>query len=81
MKTERLIPAGQTFGAWSVDSGPRVWNDRNIWTEINDRFHAAEVEVASALLRRYLEHTATVLADSLRAQVDFRGDGQYDLGS
>ncbi|MEC5324855.1 hypothetical protein [Aurantimonas sp. A3-2-R12] len=35
---------------------------------------------AAWLLRRYLEYTATILADNLRAPVEFRGDGHYDLG-
>ena len=31
-------------------------------------------------MRRYLEYIATVLADNLRASVEFRGDAHYDLG-
>ena len=35
---------------------------------------------AAALLRRYLEYISAVLADNLRAQVEYRGDASYDLG-
>jgi hypothetical protein len=39
-----------------------------------------KVPVAAALLRRYLEYISAVLADNLRAKVDYRGDANYDLG-
>ena len=79
MKTENLISRSQLFGGWNVDSGPRVWNDNDIWTEIQNELENDEVPKAAQLLRRYLEYTATILADNLRANVEFRGDGQYDL--
>lgn len=31
-------------------------------------------------MRRYLEYTAVILADNLRARIEFRGDADYDLG-
>ncbi len=34
MKTEGLIQHSQLFGGWSVESGPRVWDDQDIWSEI-----------------------------------------------
>ncbi|MBC2741228.1 hypothetical protein [Thiobacillus sp.] len=39
-----------------------------------------DVPRAAALLRRYLEYISAVLADNLRAQVEYRGDASYDLG-
>lgn len=80
MKTENLIAKSQLFGGWSVEFGPRIWDDQDIWTEINQQLDKNDVPRAAWLLRRYLEYIATVLADNLRAQVEFRGDGQYDLG-
>lgn len=80
MKTEGLIVRSQSFGGWTIDSGPRVWDDHDIWTEIQNELDKDDVAKASWLLRHYLEYTGTILADNLRARVEFRGDGHYDLG-
>jgi hypothetical protein len=80
MKTENLISGSQSFGGWTVDSGPRVWDDHDIWSEIQNELAKNDVPQAAWLLRRYLEYTAVILADNLRARIEFRGDGQYDLG-
>ncbi len=80
MKTENLISRSQSFGGWTVDSGPIVWDDHDIWTEIQSQLEKEDVPKAAWLLRRYLEYTATILADNLRTPVEFRGDGHYDLG-
>lgn len=79
MKTENLIEKSQLFGGWNVDTGPRVWNDQDIWAEISDELGNDNVERAASLLRRYLEYVANVLADSLRVHIEFRGDGNYML--
>lgn len=80
MKTEGLIQKGQFFGGWNIETGPRIWDDTDIWTEIQDALDKDEVPRAAALLRRYLEYISAVLADNLRAQVEYRGDASYDLG-
>jgi ABC-type lipoprotein export system ATPase subunit len=80
MKTESLIKNGQFFGGWHIDTGPRIWDDKDIWGEIDEALAKDNVPVASALLRRYLEYISAVLADNLRAKVDYRGDANYDLG-
>lgn len=80
MKTENLISASQSFGGWTVDSGPRVWDDHDIWPEIQNELAKDDVAKAAWLLRRYLEYTAFILSDYLRARIEFRGDGHYDLG-
>ncbi len=80
MKTEGLIVHSQSFGGWTVDAGPRVWDDHDIWTEIQGELDNDDVAKAAWLLRHYLEYSATILADNLRARVEFRGDGHYDLG-
>lgn len=63
-----------------MDAGPRVWDDHDIWTEIQNALDKNDVEKAAWLLRRYLEYTAPILADNLRVPTEFRGDGRYDLG-
>ena len=80
MRTEGLIKKGQFFGGWNVNIGPRIWDDTDIWTEIDAALVKNDVPRAAALLRRYLEYIATVLADNLRAKVEYRGDANYDLG-
>ena len=80
MKTEALIQKGQFFGGWNIDTGPRIWDDKDIWTEIQEALDKDNVPRAAALLRRYLEYISVVLADNLRAKVEYRGDASYDLG-
>lgn len=79
MKTENLIARSQLFAGWTVESGPRIWDDNDIWTEIQSELDKDDIAKAAWLLRRYLEYTATILADNLRAPVEFRSDGRYDL--
>ena len=80
MKSENLIDRSKTFGSWTVDSGPRIWDDHDVWTEIQAELDKENVPTAAALLRRFLEYTAGILADNFRAPVKFRGDGRYALG-
>lgn len=80
MKSDGLALATQTFGDWSIEVGPRVWDNVQIWEEIEEETVQANIELAAHLLRFYLEHVAYGLADGLRAKVEFHGGGQYDLG-
>ena len=82
MRTEGLIAgrAAVQFRCWNVDEGPNCWDDRDIWTELGDHLKRSDVRAAAALLRHYLEYTATELCHRLRAPVAFRGDAQYELG-
>ena len=80
MKTENLISRSQLFGGWSVELGPRIWDDQDIWTEIQQELSKNDIAKGAWLLRRYLEYISTVLADNLRASIEFRGDAHYDLG-
>jgi len=80
MKTEGLIDRSQSFGGWTINTGPRVWDDKDIWMEIKSELEKDDVAKAAWLLRHYLEYTATILADNLRASVEYRSDGRYDLG-
>jgi len=80
MRAENLIVGSKTFGGWTVETGPRVWDDHDVWTEIQAELDKGNVPTAAALLRRFLEYNAEILADNFRAPVKFRGDGRYDLG-
>lgn len=80
MRTEKLISRSQSFSGWTVDFGPRVLDNHDVWAEIQAELAEDNVARAAWLLRRYLEYIAAILADNLRAQVEFRGDARYDLG-
>ena len=66
MRTEGLIGGRSAvqFKGWSVDHGPTRWDDRDVWTEIDDYLTKNDVRAAAALLRHYLEYSATILAFS-----------------
>ncbi len=80
MKTEGLVNNSKSFGGWHVKTGPRVWDDHDIWTEIQNELGKDDVAKAAGLLRRFLEYTSIILADNLRAPIEFKGDGNYGLG-
>ena len=80
MKTEGLIKNSQFFGGWNVETGPRIWDDTDVWDEIQDALDKNDVPHAAWLLRRYLEYISAILADYLRAKVEYRSDARYDLG-
>lgn len=80
MKTEGMIEHSQSFCGWTVDTGPQVWDDQDIWTEIQDSLDQYDIPKAAWLLRRYLEHIAIILADNLRVRIEYRSDGNYNLG-
>ncbi|MQW61598.1 AAA family ATPase [Sinorhizobium meliloti] len=82
MKSEGVIK-GRNFAhfrTWTVDLGPTEWDDRDVWTELEEHLARNEVRAAAALLRHYLEHFAKEACDRLRASVEFRGDAQFALG-
>ncbi len=82
MKTERVIGARAfaQFRRWSVDHGPTEWDDRDVWTEIDDYLSKNDVRSAAALLRHYLEYASSEICHRLRVPVEFRGDAQHQLG-
>lgn len=80
MRSEGLVRRSQSFSGWSVDTGPQIWNDKDVWTDIGEALDKEDVGRAAHLLRRYLEHIGTALCHGLRASVPFRADAKYDLG-
>ena len=80
MKTENLIQDNKIFDGWNVDSGPNVWDDQDIWSEIQIELDKNNTPKAAGLLRYYLEYIAPILADNLRARIEFRGDANYSFG-
>ena len=82
MKTAGLIgsKSSKFFKNWCVENGPSEWDDRDVWTEIDEEIKENNIREAASLLRYYLEFVSFETCHLLRAQVEFHGDGQFDLG-
>jgi hypothetical protein len=68
------------FHSWTVDTGPLVESNVEIWEEISAALAKGKVEAAAAALRHHLEYASRHLADSLGARPVFKSDGNYELG-
>ena len=82
MKSAGLITAktALAFHSWTVDTGPLVESNVEIWDEIAAALAKGKVEAAAAGLRHHLEYASRHLADHLGARPVFRADGDYELG-
>lgn len=82
MKSEGLIKGKNAthFRTWTVDLGPKEWDDNDVWADIEAFLEKENVQGAAALLRHYLEHFAREACHRLRAKVEFRSDAQFTLG-
>ena len=68
------------FYGWTIDNGPLVESNEEIWAEIAAALAKGKVETAAAALRHHLEYVSRHLADELGASPQFRSDGNYELG-
>lgn len=82
MKSAGLVSrkTSLAFHSWSVDTGPLVESNDEIWGDIHASLAKGKAEVAAAALRRHLEYVSRLLADQVGASVLFRADGNYELG-
>lgn len=82
MRSAKLVTrkTSMAFDSWSVDTGPLVESNPEIWAEIDTALAKGKVEVAAPILRRHMEFVARLLADQLGAKTVFRADNSYDLG-
>jgi cellobiose-specific phosphotransferase system component IIA len=82
MKSAGLVTSKTSiaFHSWTVDTGPLVESNKEIWDEIDAALAKGKVEVAAAALRHHLEYVSRLLADQLGATPQFRADGNYELG-
>jgi hypothetical protein len=81
MKSAGLV-TGKTslaFHSWTIDTGPLVESNVEVWEEIAAALNKNKVGVASGALRRHLEYVSRHLADQLGAPVIFKADGGYEL--
>lgn len=82
MKSAGLV-TGKTsvaFHGWTIDTGPLVESNEEIWQEIAHALAKGKVEAAAGALRHHLEYVSRHLADQLGAAPQFRADGNYELG-
>ena len=82
MKAAGLVNANTSvfFHGWTIETGPLVESNQEIWDEIATALGKGKVEAAAAALRRHLEYVSHHLADELGATPQFRADGNYELG-
>ena len=82
MKSAGLVTAKTSiaFHSWTIDTGPLVESNLEIWDEIDTALGKGKVEVAAAALRHHLEYISRLVADQLGATPPFRADGNYELG-
>ena len=82
MKSAGLVTkkTALAFHSWSVETGPLVESNDEIWDDIAAALAKGKVEDAAGSLRRHLEYVSRELANELGASVVFKGDGNYELG-
>jgi hypothetical protein len=82
MRSAGLVSAKTSiaFHGWTLETGPLVESNLEIWDEIAEALRKGKVEVAAAALRHHLEYVSRHLADQLGAAPQFRADGNYELG-
>jgi hypothetical protein len=82
MKSAGLVTAKTSlaFHSWTVDTGPLVESNEEIWDEIAAALAKGKVEPAAAGLRHHLEYASRHLANDLGATPVFHADGNYELG-
>ena len=60
MRTEHLIQGSISFGGWTVDSGPQVWSEEDVWKQIEDKLKHSDVRRRSgdfaSVFGIYLHH-------------------------
>jgi enoyl-CoA hydratase/carnithine racemase len=82
MKSAGLVTAKTSiaFHSWTIDTGPLVESNLEIWDEISAALGKGKVEAAAPALRHHLEYVSRHLADLIGATPQFRADGNYELG-
>jgi recombinational DNA repair ATPase RecF len=82
MRSAGLVTSASSlaFHSWTIDTGPLVESNADIWDEIAAMLGRGKVETASHALRHHLEYVSRFLADQLGAAPAFRADGNYELG-
>jgi hypothetical protein len=82
MKSAGLVTSKTSiaFHSWTIDTGPLMESNEEIWDEISGALGKGKIEAAGAALRHHLEYASRHLADQLGASLQYRADGNYELG-
>jgi hypothetical protein len=67
------------FYSWTIDSGPLVQSNEEIWDEIAALLAKGKVDSAASALRHHLEYAMNLLADQLGARPQYKADGTYEM--
>jgi len=68
------------FSDWSVDVGPRINYEADLWNRINEDLSKNDISAASAKLRNGLEDFTRFVCHNLRAKVPYSLDDGGSLG-
>ena len=68
------------FYNWSIEAGPQVSCEPEIWTRINQDLQQHDIPGAAARLRRGSEYFFAMVCDGLKAPVPYRLDSRWELG-
>jgi hypothetical protein len=82
MRSAGLVTLSSSLAlhSWTIDTGPLVESNAEIWDESAAMLSRGKVETASHASRHHLEYVSRHLADQLGAAPAFRADGNYELG-
>jgi len=68
------------FFDWTIDTGPHVNDETDLWDRIAKDLTLNDVPSAAAKLRRGAEQHFAEICHSIQAKVPFNIEGNYDLG-
>jgi energy-coupling factor transporter ATP-binding protein EcfA2 len=68
------------FGRWTIDTGPIVAGETDLWSVIDKQLKLGDVPNAAFHLRRGSEHFFEMACDALQARVKYRSDARWELG-
>jgi energy-coupling factor transporter ATP-binding protein EcfA2 len=68
------------FFNWSLETGPLLDYEHDMWGEITDLIDRNKIPTAAAALRRGLEQFFAYRCDALHAQVRFKLEGRWEFG-
>jgi len=82
IRSEGLVNSKQMlkFFDWSVDAGPKIHYEADVWNRIEEDLQKDDISAASAKLRNGLEEFTRYVCHNLRAQVPYNLDDGGSLG-
>ena len=82
LKSEGIIKQKNMlhFMNWSIDSGPIIEIEKDLWDRINEDLNKDDVPSAAHKLRRNAECFFENVCDFLSSNITYRGNHQWDLG-